>query len=300
MDYIFGADPETFIQNTYTGEFVPAYVFFPNTGKGNCMELGDKYGGVHADNIMLEFNPPPADTFKQVAASVSAAMSVVNSVMYDACLNKKVTLLGKPRPDAFYPMALSSIKVDSGNRAAYYQDRVEFYEIGCMPDYNAYTRGKNPMPKLPDNIRVAGGHIMISALDERLKDPEVVTNAVKWMDILVMPTIIQGLKTCGQYTPELSRIRRTYYGKAGCFRPKEFPNGYYGIEYRTPGPEWIKLAESRRGIEFLNLIEDALIQSVENALEFKVPNLNQKLIEAAINEEKAEALRDLGEIANYV
>jgi hypothetical protein len=299
MSYTFGADPETFIIDRYTGDNFPAYLFFPNTGKGNCYSLGADIGGVHADNIMLEFNPAPADNFLSVAQTLYHSTLMAVDLMADSYAKKKVALKKKYRMDAFYPQATSAIQLDLAN-VEYYQDHVEFYEIGCEPDYNAYTRGKNPMPKLPDNVRVAGGHIMISALDERLKDPEIIINAVKWMDVLVMPTIIQGLKVSGNYDTTSSRTRRLYYGKAGCFRPKEFPNGAYGVEYRTPGPEWTRLIESRQGEKYLTLIEEALITSVENAFEFKVPQVSTKLIEAAITLENNEALRDLMEIAYYV
>jgi len=296
---MFGADPETFIMDLYNGENIPAYLFFSGTGKGNCFPLSDKYGGVHADNIMLEFNPTPSDSFAEVATNVFRCRELVHTLMMTKFGANEIILATKTKRDAFYPEARSSIQLLS-NRAAYYQDRVEFYEIGCKPDYNAYTRDTNPMPQLPDNVRVAGGHIMISALDERLKDPEIVCNAVKWMDVLVMPTIIEGLKTMGYYDTTSSAMRRLYYGKAGCFRPKEFPNGMYGIEYRTPGPEWITLIESNQGKKYLDMVQTALIRSVENALEFKTPKVSRALIEEAVTKENPQALVDLQEIANYV
>jgi hypothetical protein len=152
---------------------------------------------------------------------------------------------------------------------------------------------------MPHDIRVAGGHIMISALDGRLKDPSIVMNAVKWMDVLVMPTIIQSVRNYGASTGD-GETRRLYYGKAGAFRPKTFPNGAFGIEYRTPGPEWITLIHSVRGRKALATIELNMIRSVENAFEFKAPKVSKDLINLAINHEDTRALTELEEIANYV
>lgn len=268
LEYMFGADPECFL--TVGNTLIPAWHFLPNTGKGNCLELG-RSGGVHFDNVMLELNPTPSTSLSDVSLNChelcyAFRSNVVPEYMKDfqeqfaevKGIQKKKTVNCMFAP--FYALSAD---------ADVLYDSPHLYSFGCEPDYNAYTKKLNPPVDLPKDIRVAGGHLMISAQDERLYNPDIVFNAVRWMDILVMGTILAAHQASGalsQTWMERENKRRAFYGKAGSFRPKKFPDGYFGIEYRVPSSSWLLLNE----VAITN-IQKAMVDSVEKALALELP-----------------------------
>jgi hypothetical protein len=92
---------------------------------------------------------------------------------------------------------------------------------GCDPDFDAYGEApvRQPLDLSLSDTRYSGGHIHVG-YDTKMCPPEVFA---KFMDLFV------GLE---HRDPQGSR--RQFYGKAGIYRPKE-----YGIEYRTPSPNWV-------------------------------------------------------------
>jgi len=102
-------------------------------------------------------------------------------------------------------------------------------ELGCDPDYNAYTLLPNPRPDGERPFRTAAGHVHVGwGADipvDNSEHMEICASFVKMMDA-----------TVGMYMTFIDREprRRELYGKAGAFRPKS-----YGVEYRTPSNAWI-------------------------------------------------------------
>jgi hypothetical protein len=102
-------------------------------------------------------------------------------------------------------------------------------ELGCNPDYNAYTLEPNPTPNGSDVVfRTGAGHLHIGWTDgaEGMEHFEKCARLVKQLDYTV------GLVTL-LFDDEPRR--RALYGKAGAFRPKP-----YGLEYRVPSNAWCK------------------------------------------------------------
>lgn len=310
--YTFGADPELFIYGTSPLgiRVFPAYLYFPETGKNNCFMMQN--GGVHSDNVMLELNPNPAESFRMLLRNISElqhdALEIIR--MYQNRMNTQSAAAAKAKPITtgikganagnLRLLAMSSISIDESIKD-FYLAQPRFKEFGCEPDFNAYLMDMNSPPELPDTVRMAGGHIMISAPDERLHDFETVCRAVRWMDILVSSALHlsctnQGL---GDYYAEMA-TRRKFYGKAGSFRPKKFGNGVFGIEYRVPGPEWTCMNWESRDDMLFKSIETAMIASVENALAFKEPEVNADQIQTLINECSNDSMFELAEIASHV
>lgn len=102
-------------------------------------------------------------------------------------------------------------------------------ELGCDPDYNAYTMEENPRPDGERLFRTAAGHIHVGwgadiPVDNE-EHLEICASFVKMLDATVglLMTVI-----------DQEPRRRELYGKAGAFRPKS-----YGVEYRTPSNAWI-------------------------------------------------------------
>ena len=112
----------------------------------------------------------------------------------------------------------------------------EAKELGCDPDYNAYTLEPNPRPDGEAvTFRTGAGHIHIgwgADIPVDNKDHmEICAGFVKALDCTVglFMTVI-----------DQEPRRRVLYGKAGAFRPKS-----YGVEYRTPSNVWIKNRDFR-------------------------------------------------------
>ena len=176
---------------------------------------------VQEDNVLVEFNIPPANTAMEFHESISKMLSYLKEEMkknnleckYNSCELFEQKILEQ------YPQA---------------------YAFGCEPDFCVWTKSVNPSPDFPgvwknypnkpkvkdDKViyepRTAGYHVHVSYLVDNqqssLADKELF---VKAQDLFLgVPSIIL----------ENQNIRRKYYGRAGAFRPKE-----YGHEYRVLG-----------------------------------------------------------------
>lgn len=115
----------------------------------------------------------------------------------------------------------------------------EARRFGCMPDFNAYTLTVNTpeMDASKHMYRYAGGHLHLGLSNTHTKCQKELAllredghiDLIKWLDLMVsIPTFFLN-------NDEAAKIRRTKYGKAGCFRPTP-----YGVEYRTPSAWWLK------------------------------------------------------------
>lgn len=117
-------------------------------------------------------------------------------------------------------------------------------QLGCEPDFSAYTRLANPMPvPNPPSMRTFSGHIHIGwCEDADITDPGHFADGIsvsKQMDwALGVPTSL--------WNP--GSLRRKLYGKAGAFRLKT-----YGAEYRTPDNGWL-VSEERMKLVFDNAV----------------------------------------------
>lgn len=210
----FGCDPEIFLKDA-SGNIKSAIGLFGGTKEKPkpLKTLGDGYA-VQEDNVLMEFNIPPAPT----------PAVFVNSVQ------KTVDLLSKRA-------AMHGLSFANGSAYSLHPDELTHPRakvFGCDPDFNAYTGEKNPPPKANDPcLRSAGGHIAVGfscyqgVLTEYLKKNKKELDAflVREMDMFLgIPSILidDGL------------LRKQLYGKAGAFRPKS-----YGVEYRSLSNFWV-------------------------------------------------------------
>jgi len=202
-----GCDPEGFLLNKKTGKFVSAHGIIPGT-KSNPHPVPN--GAVQVDGMAAEFNISPASTRQQF---VDNTVSVISSLK--AMLPKDVEL-------AFVPTAVFSAEVWAAMPE-------EAKELGCDPDFNAYTGLVNPRPDGNRDFRTAAGHIHLGWTEGMdINDPshiEACRMLSKQLDYyLGLPSLL--------IDPDPTR--RSMYGKAGCFRVKP-----YGMEYRTPSNVWV-------------------------------------------------------------
>ena len=138
-----GADPELFIVNSKTGKVVSSIGLIPGE-KGKPYRSKDmpKGFGLEIDNILGEFNIPPAKSKKAFVDSINYMKNYIRDFVQ------------KKNPD-YDILCTSSMIVD--------EDQLQSEEaklFGCIVDYNVYTEEANRKPDVPtDGLRSAGFHI---------------------------------------------------------------------------------------------------------------------------------------------
>lgn len=225
-----GADPEVFVKRG--GKVVPAWGIIP----------GDKAephpvnkGAIQVDGLATEFNIDPAATADEFSTNVGLVMEQL------------LERLKKDDPSSEF--ATESYATFS--REEYEALPEKAREIGCVPDFNAYTERENRIGSA-SRTRFVGGHVHFSwTKDQDPKSYEHINACImltKMFDLFIgIPTLF-----LDPYSP-----RRNYYGKAGNFRPKS-----YGVEYRTPSNFWIFKPTLRKWVfnramkAFTTLVED--------------------------------------------
>lgn len=206
-----GADPEVFVKQS--GVFKSAHGLVVGDKK-NPQKVNK--GAVQVDGMALEFNIDPASNKEEFITNIYEVMSILRSMVPD------------------YQLEISPV-ADFGFEYLRAQP-AEALELGCEPDYNAWTVGVNPRPDGERPFRTAAGHIHIGFCDDG--EPEdsgyvgYCAEFVRELDFyLGLPSLILDKH------PDSVR-RRELYGKAGAFRPKK-----YGVEYRTLSNFWLESGE---------------------------------------------------------
>src|SRR5688500_8759583 len=227
---LIGADPEGFFVRN--GVPVPAIGLIGGT-KDHPRPCG--IGHVQEDNVMAEFNIPPATTATQFSNRIKAMMDSLEEIAKKHGCSLQYTSWAKfNEMDLLHPQART---------------------IGCDPDYNAWTSDKNPSASPFDLgvIRTAAGHVHIGVPNPNIS-PNYRTNVVKACDRFIgIPSAIMEKE---------DNTRRKFYGKAGCFRPKP-----YGIEYRVPGNWWLTEDKYRKWIFKQATTAITLLPTVEEWLQ---------------------------------
>jgi len=110
---------------------------------------------------------------------------------------------------------------------------IEARELGCDPDFNAWTRLPNERPVTDQPFRCAGGHVHIGWLpEEEFADPMDPNHFDDCCDVAKQMDYYLGMWSL---TWDKDQTRRSLYGKAGSFRPKP-----YGCEYRSLSNLWLQ------------------------------------------------------------
>jgi hypothetical protein len=205
IEFTFGADPEFFVQKD--GKPVSAHALIPGDKK-NPYKVG--WGAVQVDGMALEFNIDPAKGEAGFIRNLNSVMDTILKMvpgyeMYD-------------QPVADFGLDYIKQQPDCAK------------ELGCEPDFNAYTMDINPRPDAEVPFRTASGHIHIGWTNG--VDPhdsghfEACAILSKMLDLyLGVPSLLW----------DTDDRRRELYGKAGAFRPKP-----YGMEYRTLSNRWLR------------------------------------------------------------
>ena len=210
-EFLIGADPEFFLRDKATGELVSAHGLLPGDKK-NPHKVPK--GAVQIDGMAVEFNIDPVKTR---AAFIKSVKSVLNTI--DKMLKHKYEFVFEST--AHFGKELIDAQPE------------EAKELGCDPDFNAWTGKENPVPDAEKPFRTGAGHIHIGWTNGQSVKSEdhldVCRHLIRHLDYFCMPMILV----------DKDSTRRELYGATGAFRPKP-----YGVEYRTPSNFWLQSDET--------------------------------------------------------
>lgn len=201
---LIGADPEIFLSKD--GEFVSAHDLLPGT---KIQPFPVAQGAIQVDGMAAEFNIDPASSEEEFMSNLDTVLTQLKSMVptYDF-LEKASVHFTKEFMAGIPPEAL---------------------ELGCEPDFNAYSKSINKKPEMDRPMRTAGGHIHVGGFES--------DNPYETIHFNQMCRLMQAMdEEVGLYSLAWDKDdeRRSMYGKAGSFRPKR-----YGAEYRTLSNAWL-------------------------------------------------------------
>ena len=222
--FTIGCDPEVFL--TKRGKPASAFGLLEGTKESPKKTIGGAY---QVDGMAAEFNTDPVGLVGQWGNDTNLFKD------WDYKIVSQLAQIKEALPTGYTLHARPTMEF---GKEFLDKQPEEAKELGCDPDYNAYTLKANPRPDGEKTFRTGAGHIHIGwgadipPLNE--EHMEICGGFVKMMDA-----------TVGMFMTLIDRDpkRRDLYGKAGAFRPKP-----YGVEYRTPSNVWIRNRDTRKAI----------------------------------------------------
>lgn len=241
MDFLIGADPEVFVGDDQQVRSIIGKIGgtkdFPL-----ALPIGDGFA-VQEDNVALEFNIPASRSRAEFVRNITLATGFLEDhVRSQHGLHfVKQSAISFPQEELNDPRALV---------------------FGCDPDFNAWTRARNPRPSAKDkNLRSCGGHLHVGV------DGVDCIAGVKACDLFAgVPSVLM----------DSGEDRRKLYGGPGAFRVKP-----YGFEYRTLSNFWIF---SPRTIEWAYNAVDRALEAVASGLD--VDAEKDSIMDAIVNNNK--------------
>jgi hypothetical protein len=211
MNLLLGCDPEIFLRDRNTGQFVSAHGLIDGDKKN---PLRVNKGAIQIDGTAVEFNIDPAKNLTEFKQNINVVMKQLEEAV--RARNPDVELA--ITPTAHYDPAYFA-GIPEGSK-----------ELGCEPDYNAYTRDVNPRPDSDRPMRTASGHIHIGWTDGQ--DP---LSPEHFEDCCAVTKQLDGVLLPASKAWDKDEDRRSMYGAKGAFRPKP-----YGCEYRVLSNKWLE------------------------------------------------------------
>lgn len=236
LKLMFGTDPEIFLVEKGTTNLVPPVFLRKHLGLP-VIDRSDvkhpvffKEDGVTImeDGALFEFTVRPKETgsglFSQVEFAKQNLKDIADAFNFD--------VLHSPIADFDVKRFFDNDTLDEEERLC--------VVAGCDPDEDAID-SKYESGVIRDlsywNKRGAGGHLHISTQD------------IPELHDLIIPAVHLLATTVGVLCVHLSddvlaeKSRMEVFGRPGRFRPQEYPDGYLGVEYRTPSNSWLKTLE---------------------------------------------------------
>jgi hypothetical protein len=208
MNILVGCDPEVFVQQN--NKFFSAHGLIPGDKK-NPFKVNK--GAVQVDGMALEFNIDPAASEDEFCINVETVLHTLKLMV------PQYNVVATPVAD-FDPEYMK-------------QQPEEALELGCDPDFNAWTMRENPRPNGDRPFRTASGHVHIG-----WTEGEDIKSGAHFGDCAVVAKQMDFFLGLPSLAYDKDNRRRELYGNPGCFRPKS-----YGCEYRTLSNAWLNNKE---------------------------------------------------------
>jgi hypothetical protein len=216
-----GADPEVFVQNRRSKQFVSAHDMIPGT-KENPHHINQ--GAVQVDGMALEFNINPTNNIR----------TFVNRIKKQ---HKTLDRLIQAKNPNLHTVCAPIAKFSPGTME---KTPEKAKRLGCEPDFNAYTGTLNPTPDENTPWRSASGHIHLGWTKDMVVEGQAHMSDCR----LVVKFLDQCLYRASLlWEPDLRDVyeRHRLFGRPGAFRPKP-----YGVEYRVLTNTWLEKEERIR------------------------------------------------------
>lgn len=215
--FTFGCDPELFIRDD-KGVVVSAAGLIPGD-KQNPYKV--KGGAIQVDGMAAEFNIDPVTNYADFTKNINTVLRELRTFL--------------PRGYELVPIPSVEFSKEVWDAAP---DKAK--ELGCTPDYNAWTGTLNPPPANLEKptLRCAGGHLHIGwTNDADITERNHILNCV---DLVKQLDWYLGGWSIHQ---DNDNMRRSLYGSAGACRFKP-----YGVEYRTLSNFWLTSSAKREAV----------------------------------------------------
>jgi len=234
----WGTDPEFFVEDK-NGKVISPHHLTTGTKK-NPEAIPNSGWSCQIDGMALEFNSPVFYSFSTLAYEVRKFLS--SRALLDflsernggeqVCLSDKIC---HTFDEDVWDSAPDSSK-----------------ELGCNPDFDAYTGEMNPKP-VPANerFRTVSGHLAIGWIEGFSWHDDITQEHFDVCRHLVRNFVSLGYldKLTDISKLEQEDVRRSLYGQPGAFRPKPF-----GVEWRAPSNYWCRAQGVQRKVfyDYLN------------------------------------------------
>ena len=211
MKLLVGADPEVFAK--LNGEYHSAHGLVKGT-KNKPFPVQD--GAVQVDGMALEFNIDPAEDEEEFIHNVDSVMAQLRAMVPE-----------------YEVVATPCAHFDQAHFDA---QPVVAKDLGCDPDFNAWTQAENEKPVTDKPFRTGSGHVHLGWT----KNAEGQAHLGMCADFVKQSDFYLGLPSL-LFDNDVER--RELYGKAGAYRPKS-----YGVEYRVLSNKWLADASLTRWV----------------------------------------------------
>lgn len=226
MQILLGADPELFLKrgDTFVSAEDARGPLIPGTKREPFEVRG---GAIQVDGVAAEFNINPAKDFKEFYGNMKSVIGGLRDRIKKIDPELKLTAVPTATFDQRYFDSLPE----------------HTKELGCEPDFSAYTGEANPRPGTDKPFRTGSGHVHIGWTNG--KD---FTSKSHMIDCcLVAKELDKGLHYAS-LTWDKDKKRQQLYGKPGSFRPKS-----YGMEYRPLSNAWLRDPELIRAVYLITM-----------------------------------------------
>lgn len=222
MKILVGTDPECFIFNKKSGQYISADGIIPGSKED---PFSVDCGAVQVDGLAAEFNINPVDNEDDFVKNIQTVKAQLLEMITE--VDKDFELHFIPHVD-FNPEYFQGLSA---------KQKI----LGCDPDFNFEGMQNHSPLNANTPCRQAAGHIHIGwTSNADVTDPLHFSDCLSVVNMgLDLEVFNLGIKTPQQR--ELSNKRRQHYGRPGAFRPKS-----YGVELRCPANFWVAQEETMR------------------------------------------------------